>query len=148
MKQKRLLSLIIAGPIAVLAFHGAYAGQFITNDEAKLPAAAKITMRGGLTRGPSVKVISPAEQVLKSPIDLKVRFAPHGGAAIDPTTVKVTYLKTPLVDLSDRVKPYASANGIDFAKADVPPGEHQVRVQVTDTDGRVGNTILTFKVEK
>lgn len=126
----------------------AQAGPLITKDEAKLPAAAKVTMRGGLTRGPGVKIISPAEQVLKSPFDMKVKFEPHGGAKIDPASVKVTYLKTPLVDLTDRVKPFITADGIDFAKAEVPPGEHEIRVQVTDTDGRVGNTVLNVKVEK
>jgi len=147
MKINHITSLLL-GATTALALSSAHAGPFITADEAKLPAAAKVTMRGGLTRGPNIKVLSPAEQVLKSPFDLKVQFEPHGGAKIDPASVKVTYLKTPLVDLSERVKPYASANGIDFAKAEVPPGEHQIRVQVTDSDGRVGNTILTFKVEK
>lgn len=146
MKHTALLGSIAL--TALLATTSAQAGPLITKEEAKLPAAAKVTMRGGLTRGPKVKIISPAEQVLKSPFDMKVKFESFGGAKIDPASVKVTYLKTPLVDLTDRVKPFMSADGIDFAKAEVPPGEHEIRVQVTDTDGRVGNTVLSVKVEK
>ncbi len=146
MKRYALLGSIALS--ALLAAASAQAGPLITQDEAKLPAAAKIATRGGLTRGPKVRLVSPAEQVLKSPFDMKVEFKSHGGAKIDPASVKVTYLKTPLIDLTDRLKPYVSADGINFSKAEVPPGEHEIRVQVTDSDGRVGNTVLSLKVEK
>lgn len=133
---------------ALLAASVAQAGPLVTAEEAKLPAAAKVGTRGGLTRGPKIKIISPAEQVLKSPFDMKLKFESFGGAKIDPASVKVTYLKSPLIDLTERMKPYTSAEGIHFAKAEVPPGEHEIRVQVTDTDGRVGNTVMNLKVEK
>ncbi|MCE9641223.1 MAG: hypothetical protein K8S22_13950, partial [Betaproteobacteria bacterium] len=37
----------------------ASAVDLITDDEAKLPAAPKVMTRGGITRGPSIKVVSP-----------------------------------------------------------------------------------------
>jgi hypothetical protein len=58
------------------------------------------------------------------------------------------YLKSPFVDLTPRLKSAISANGIDFAKADVPPGTHTIRVTVKDTDGRETNTVLTLVVNK
>ena len=122
--------------------------QLITDEEAKLPVAAKITARGGLTRGPSIKVISPADNKVKMPFDMKLLFEPHGGANIDPASVKMTYLKAPLVDLTERIKPFISANGIDMAKVEAPPGEHHLKIQVTDSKGRVGSTIVNFVVMK
>lgn len=124
------------------------AAQLISNEEAKLPAAAKFTARGGLTRGPGVKIISPAEGVVKGPFDMKFQFEPRGGSKIDPASVKVTYLKTPLVDLTDRVKPFVSASGIDMSKVQIPPGEHDIKVQVTDSEGRVGSTVVSLVIAK
>ena len=110
--------------------------------------AAKLTARGGLTRGPSIKVLSPADSKVKMPFDMKLVFEPHGGANIDPASVKMTYLKSPLVDLTERIKPYISASGIDMAKVEAPPGEHHLKIQVTDSKGRVGSTIVNFVVMK
>lgn len=126
----------------------ASAAQLISNEEAKLPAAAKFTARGGLTRGPGVKIVSPAEGVVKGPFDMKFQFEPRGGSKIDPASVKVTYLKTPLVDLTDRVKPFVSASGIDMSKVQIPPGEHDIKVQVTDSEGRVGSTVVSLVIAK
>lgn len=124
------------------------AAQLITNEEAKLPAATKFASRGGLTRGPGIKIISPADSKAKGAFEMKFQFEPHGGATVDPASVKMTYLKSPLVDITDRVKPYISASGIDMAKAEMPPGEHQFKVQVTDNEGRVGSTVVNLVVEK
>jgi len=124
------------------------AAQLITNEEAKLPAATKFASRGGLTRGPGIKIISPIDSKVKGAFDMKFQFEPHGGATVDPASVKMTYLKSPLVDITDRIKPYISANGIDMAKAEIPPGEHQFKVQVSDNEGRVGSTVVNLVVEK
>ena len=126
----------------------ACAVQLITDEEAKLPVAAKLTARGGLTRGPGIKVLSPTDSKVKMPFDMKLMFEPHGGANIDPASVKMTYLKSPLIDLTDRIKPYISASGIDMTKVEAPPGEHHIKIQVTDSKGRMGSTIVNFVVMK
>ena len=79
---------------------------------------------------------------------MKFQFEPRGGSKIDPASVKVTYLKAPLVDLTDRVKPFVSATGIDMTKVEIPPGEHDIKVQVTDSEGRVGSTVVSLVVSK
>ena len=65
---------------------------------------------------------------------------------IEPDSVKVTYLKTPAVDLTPRVKSGIKADGIDVAKASLPPGEHQIRVTVKDSEGRETNSTLNISV--
>ena len=146
--RKLALQLVVIASIFTLMPSLASAAQLISNEEAKLPAAAKFAARGGLTRGPGVKILSPADGVVKGPFDMKFRFEPRGGSKIDPTSVKVTYLKAPLVDLTDRVKPFVSAKGIDMAKVEIPPGEHDIKVQVTDSEGRVGSTVVSLIVSK
>jgi len=58
----------------------------------------------------------------------------------------VTYLKSPEVDLTGRVKPFVQASGIDMPQALLPPGDHIIRVDVKDTEGRTGTTSFTLKV--
>ena len=136
---------------ALLALSGnALAVSLIKDAEAKLPAAntSGLATRG-ITRGPGIKQLSPdPSQDIKSPFNLKVAFEARGGAKIDLSTVKVTYLKSPSVELLDRVKPGLTETGIDLAGAEVPPGDHQIRVSVTDSEGRQSSSVVEIKVVK
>lgn len=127
----------------------AQAGQLITESEAKLPAASTVVTRG-ITRGPGIKLVSPepAADGIRSPFSFKVVFEPRGGARIDPASVKLSYLKSPAVDLTERVKAGLSEKGIQLEGAEVPPGEHQIRLTVQDTEGRQASTVITLKVVK
>jgi len=126
-----------------------FAAPLISAKEAALPAASGTLATRGISRGPAVKLNSPeADTPVMSPFDFKVAFEARGDAKIDPTSVKVIYMKSPFVDFTPRLKSAISANGIDFAKADVPPGTHTIRVSVKDTDGRETNSVLTLVVNK
>jgi len=125
------------------------AAPLINAKEAALPPASGALATRGISRGPSVKLISPeADTPVSSPIDFKVNFEARGEGKIDPASVKVVYMKSPFVDLTPRLKGAISAQGIDFAKADVPPGAHTIRVTAKDTDGRETNTVFTLVVNK
>ena len=126
-----------------------FAAPLISVKEAALPAASGTLATRGISRGPAVKLNSPeADTPVMSPFDFKVAFEARGDAKIDPTSVKVIYMKSPFIDLTPRLKSAISTNGIDFAKADVPPGTHAIRVSVKDTDGRETNSVLTLVVNK
>jgi hypothetical protein len=58
----------------------------------------------------------------------------------------VTYLRTPNVDLTSRVRSFVLPSGIDMPEVELPAGEHMVRVDIKDTDGRVGTTSFVLKV--
>ena len=125
------------------------AASLITPKEAALPPASGMLATRGISRGPAVKLVSPeAETPVMAPFDFKVSFEPRGDAKIDPSSIKVVYMKSPFVDLTPRLKSAISANGIDFAKAEVPPGTHTIRVTVKDADGRETNSVLTLIVNK
>lgn len=127
----------------------ASAAPLISAKEAALPAASGALATRGISRGPSVKLISPeADTPVNSPFDFKVNFEARGEGKIDPASVKVVYMKSPFVDLTPRLKNAISASGIDFAKADVPPGSHTIRVTVKDADGRETNSVFTLLVSK
>ena len=125
------------------------AAPLIVAKEAALPPAAGVLATRGISRGPSVKMASPEPDVaVSSPLDFKVVFEARGGDKIDPSSVKVIYMKSPFVDLTPRLKNAISANGIDFPKAEVPPGSHTIRITVKDTEGRETNSVQTLVVNK
>jgi hypothetical protein len=119
----------------------------ITSDEAKLPPpkGAFAVDRRGVTRGPKISLVSDTEPV-HSPMHLQFKFESFGGAKIDEDSVKVTYLRTPNVDLTSRIKPFVQITGIDVPDAELPAGDHMVRVDVKDSDGRPGSASFTLQV--
>lgn len=136
--------LILAASAAV-----ADAETLITAQEAALPAAADTSLATrGVTRGPKIELASPAMQAaaVKSPVDLKLKFQSFGGASVDPDSVKVIYLKDPAVDLTPRLRKYIKPVGIEMPSAELPPGQHELRVSVKDSDGRTGSTTLKLTI--
>jgi hypothetical protein len=137
--------------IFMLAFGlSAQAQVLITEKEAALPAGSATIATRAITRGPAIKVVSPdpASAEVKSPFALKIGFEPRGGAKIDPASVKVVYLKSPSVDLIDRVKVGLTEKGIALEAAQAPVGEHQIRVTVQDSEGRQTSQLIAFTVVK
>jgi hypothetical protein len=146
--SRRLIGCACAVIACVLLAGPAGALQLITESEAALPVDQ--SYERGISRGQTVVIVSPspAAGTIKSPLILKVRFESHGTSKIDVDSVLVTYMKKPAVDLTQRIKPFVGATGIDVEDAEVPPGTHTLRVNVTDTEGRSGWADFTFSVAK
>jgi hypothetical protein len=131
----------------------ANAVQLVTDAEAALPPsptahAPELASRGGPTRRPNIVVVSPATNgsVVRSPLALKVKLSAFGGARIDRDSIVVTYEKTPLIDITQRIIPFISADGIDVPDAEVPSGVHDFRIEVKDSEGRVSRKEFSFQV--
>src|ERR1700730_15637281 len=119
---------ILAAVLASMPF-AAFAGQLITEDEARLPAqkGAVPNSGRGITRGPKI-LVPEAEAVSQaSPIRLQVKFQTVGGSNVDLDALKVTYLKSPVIDLRSWIKPFVQPTGIDMPDAQLPPGDHLLR---------------------
>lgn len=148
MLRSLLTAAILATGFALIAGTPASAGTvLISADEAKLPppkGAVGVATRG-ITRGPKVAYIGAADAT-KSPMRLQLKFESFGGAKIDTDSLKVTYVKTPAVDLTPRLQPFVKSDGIDMPDAELPAGDHLIRVDVKDSDGRVATTSFTLKI--
>ena len=124
--------------------------QLVTAAEAALPPGKIPTfeIRGSPTRLPRVMMVSPppGRGAVYSPLDFKLMFRAFGGAAIDPGSVIVTYIKKPDIDMTARIKPFITASGIDITQAEAPPGLHQFWVELMDTAGRPGARAVAFQV--
>jgi hypothetical protein len=145
-----LSALSLALLAAFINARPAVAFQLITEAEAALPADLGEVHVRGISRGPTLVVESPqpGAGLQSSPMKLKVKFEAHGGAAINPDSVLLTYVKKQPIDLTSRVKPYIAASGIDAQDAEVPPGTHTIRVDVSDTRGHSNSIELTFSIAK
>jgi hypothetical protein len=114
----------------------------ITPDEAQLPTPKGVYAPRAITRGPRIELSEQDNGELRSPLRLQLKFKGFGGAGINLDSLHVTYLKQPNVDLTSRVRPYAQATGIEIPDAEAPPGQHFVRVEIQDSEGR--RTVTTF----
>lgn len=127
----------------------AFGETLITPEEAARPMAnSEVIGFRALTRAPSIRLISPdaTGQPLKTPLNLRLQFQAHGGSVIDPDSIRVTYLREPKVDLTERMRRHIQAQGIDMRDAELPPGDHQLRVEVRDRDGRQSVEVINLTI--
>lgn len=123
--------------------------HLITETEAREPVATLASEARGITRAPTISLELPQKPVPPhKPFEFKVELKAHGGATIDPAKVHVTYLKEPGIDLTDRLRPFVTADGIDMPNAEVPTGTHPLRIDVEDSDGRISHAVITLAVAK
>jgi hypothetical protein len=143
--MKRIWPIFVATSLAMSG--GANATKLITEAEAQLPPpkGAVTADRRGILRAPKVEFVPPGDAV-HSPLRLQLKFESFGGAKIDPESVKMTFLRTPNVDLTARIKPFVQAAGIDMPDTELPPGEYMLRVDVKDSDGRIGTASFVLKI--
>jgi hypothetical protein len=145
-----VLTAAVCATAFLFAANQTRAIELITPQEAALPDAAGARQfdTRGVTRGPKIRVLSPAPDagVVKSPLNLLLKFETYGGAAIDPLSVKVSYLKTPAVNLTQRISTLVTSGGIEVHAAEVPPGTHYIRVEIKDDAGRIGSIVFPLTV--
>jgi hypothetical protein len=123
--------------------------DLITAEEAAAPDAAR--KRGGfreLSDGPVIQIESPdTSGASPSPFPITVLFLPGtSGKAPDPASLQVTYVKLIGIDITGRVAPFVSAEGVRMPSAKVPAGTHTLRVTLADTAGNLSAKELTFTV--
>jgi hypothetical protein len=142
MRFFQLGGLVICVAVGIAVLQPAHAANLvlITTDEAKLPppkGAVAVNSRG-VTRGPKIELVS--QPAIKSPANIQLKFQTFGGAKVDLNAVQATYLRTPNVDLTPRIKPFVNESGIDLQSVELPPGDHMLRIDIKDSDGRVATS--------
>jgi hypothetical protein len=140
---------ILAPFLAASVSAPASATVLINSEEAKLPPpkGAVAIDRRGITRAPKI-ILVPIPEPVHSPLHLQFKFESFGGSKIDEGSVKMTYLRTPNVDLTPRIKSFVQPTGIDMPDAEMPVGDYTLRVDVKDSDGRIGSTSFVLQVQR
>jgi hypothetical protein len=142
------VALLVLGLIsgAVVTSAGeANSAWLITPDEAALaeaPAgtASVPTLRGRAAvnnGGPIVEMVTPPdEKPVHSPATVFIRFAPNR-APIDLATLKVTLVKIIKIDITKRLAPYTTVEGIHITDGRIPSGHFRLRLSIADVKGNV-----------
>ncbi|RFC69066.1 MULTISPECIES: hypothetical protein [Mesorhizobium] len=120
--------------------------QLITPEEAKLPASDADGTSRNITRGPGIDTLAPSPIGVHGVFRFAVKFKPRNGVQIDPEQVRVTYLREPNVDLTARIKPFITAEGIEAPEVVAPAGEHVIVIEAVDREGRTGRGEVTLTV--
>jgi len=119
--------------------------KLITEAEAQTPNL-QVPATRAISRGPGISLQSPADVAAKS-FAFKLAFEPRGGAKIDAATLKIEYLKQPVLDLTSRFKPGLNGNLLELSQASVPAGAHPIRVSVRDSEGREAQTVIRLNAK-
>lgn len=152
--MKKLILLLLIPIMAVLVssvFASSASEPFdlITAEEAAAPDLDPAEWHLEVSRadgGPEIQVISPRMgESIKKPVLIDVRFI-KGEKEIDPSTIKLEYLKFITIDLTPRVKDYLTKDGVKVSNVNLPSGTHTIRLSVGDTGGAVTRQVFTFEV--
>ena len=93
-------------------------------------------------------VVEPAESSVQStPFNIHIRFERQGQTSVDPATLQVTLMTLWGIDITERVKPYASIGGIHMTNADFPKGQHTLKIAIADNEGHVSSRIMTVMIQ-
>jgi hypothetical protein len=100
---------------------------------------------------PKILVDSPEPGVEQhTPLRLALRFEPAPDAKIDLSTFQVIYKLGPIrMDITDRVRPFVALTeaGVSGSSSTaIPPGNHTVIVRIRDTQKRLGEQTITFRL--
>ena len=102
--------------------------------------------REDISAGPAIEVVEPLNGGrLPMPIQVLVRFAPRS-EPVDLASLKVTLIKFISIDITDRIRPYVTAEGIQVPEAKIPSGKHRVRITLADRAGAWSVKEVSFEV--
>jgi len=100
-----------------------------------------------MNTGPGIEVLEPKiEGGKKSPIKVIILFLTKEGQEIDLSTLKVECLKFFTIDLTDRVLPFTTKDGITIENAKLPLGKHTLRLTIGDVQGGMTQEVFNVKV--
>ncbi len=114
----------------------------------EMPAAISV-IETKYDSGPKIKVVEPPPDAeFRAPIRLVINFIPREGTLVDLKSFKLEYLKFISIDITGRVAGYVGPGGVNVEKADLPPGDHKLRITLKDTQGGVSQQVYSVKIAK
>lgn len=148
-----LLSLLLLCGGRAEAVSSLQDGWLITPEEAAsapvaaLPGGAPFEVgRQDSNLGPTIEILKPNDGGKASgPIEIQINFVPKTGP-VDVSSLKVTVVKFLSIDITDRLREYVSASGIQVKEAKIPAGKHIVRISVADAQGARSIKEIEFEV--
>ena len=122
--------------------------NLVTLEEATQPGVRSYGFAGNSrTDGPEIRIESPAEVSGDLPIPtIRILFMSHDGSASDPASFRLEYVKQNPIDLTSRIKSFASDTEVNLRQIRLPEGLHQFRFTIADVRGRISEKDFTILV--
>ena len=99
--------------------------------------------------GPQIKVVEPSpEREYRAPIKLIIAFLPKDGTQVDLKSFRLEYLKLISIDITEKVAKYLRPEGLRVDEADLPPGEHRLRMTLRDSVGGITQQVYSVRIAK
>lgn len=101
--------------------------------------------------GPKITVSAPSGFSLTSPVDFDIILEPKDGVAVDMKSLRIDYRLGPAwVNLTGRIMKQATIKGSRLIArgAELPPGNHTLRLTARDADARTTRATVSFSVTK
>ncbi|MEW5909428.1 MAG: hypothetical protein AB1659_06495 [Thermodesulfobacteriota bacterium] len=99
-------------------------------------------------KGPVIRVNSPKNgETYPRPIKVDMEFISPENVLVDIKTLQVLYVKLIEIDITDRIKPFATEKGIFIPEADIPKGRHKIKITIADAGGNKSSKDLIFMVK-
>ena len=96
--------------------------------------------------GPIVELIKPnTDNSLESPVEVLIKFTQRL-AKVDLNSLRVEVEKFFNIDITDRIKPYATETGIHIPDAPFPSGDHTIIFYIEDEKGNPTEVSITISV--
>ncbi len=99
---------------------------------------------------PQITLIDPdsSDKAIKNPFKMEVLFKPQDGAAVDFKSFQALYGELKL-DITDRLLKEAvkTPTGLRLANVTVPSGKHRILLRIKDSQNRLAEKEIQFKVE-
>jgi hypothetical protein len=109
---------------------------------------AAIAETGTSIQGPAITVVAPAEgRVQSTPFDIDIRFERQGQTSVDLATLQVTLMTLWGIDITERVRPYASREGIHVNHMDFPKGQHTLKITISDDEGHASSRTMIVLIQ-
>lgn len=148
-----LLHVLLSTGLLALA-QAASAAELITADEAlRSQNAEPYSSMQGTAQDPLAPVISFADlgapdKPLRNPLTVEIFFKTQPGTGLDFSSFKALY-GTFKIDITERLLKEATKTmaGLRLANVEVPPGRHKILLRINDSQGRMAEKELAFKVE-
>jgi len=145
-------SVILLGLVCMAA--SSYSMQLVTPEEVAASRKAPPVQEAGTSpvdpMAPQITIVDPdsIDKAIKNPFTMEVLFKSHDGTPVDFKSFQALYGSLKL-DITSRLMKEAikTSSGIKLANVNVPSGTHRIVLRIKDSQNRLAEKELFFKVE-
>lgn len=117
----------------------------VTEQEALEPPPQDVSSgHKGITRGPAIEPDAPRDGQTNYavPGPFRLRIVSRNDVPVDPEAIRVVYLRSRPIDVTQRVRPFITKGEINVPAVLMPAGTHLFRIEATDGLGRRSTLVI------